>query len=176
MDLDEKVLSPRAVLSRISYAKNHGLIPEDIYQQAYDPKTEKIAIAFGLYEKKLKQANALDFDDLLLKTVELLENHAPVRQRLNEQFRYVMVDEYQDTNRIQYQLIRQLTQLQQNLCVVGDEDQSIYGWRGADIQNILSFEKDYPQAQIIKLEQNYRSTSVILNAANAIIKNNPRFI
>ena len=172
MDLDEKVLSPRAVLSRISYAKNHGLIPEDIYQQAYDPKTEKIAIAFGLYEKKLKQANALDFDDLLLKTVELLENHAPVRRRLNEQFRYVMVDEYQDTNRIQYQLIRQLTQLQQNLCVVGDEDQSIYGWRGADIQNILSFEKDYPQAQIIKLEQNYRSTQNILEAAGSVVSNN----
>jgi DNA helicase-2/ATP-dependent DNA helicase PcrA len=172
LDLDEKVLSPRAVLSRVSYAKNHGLSPEDIYQQAYDLKTEKTAIAFGLYEKKLKQANALDFDDLLLKTVELLENHPLVKQRLNEQFRYVMVDEYQDTNRIQYQLIRQLTQLQQNLCVVGDEDQSIYSWRGADIQNILSFEEDYPQAQIIKLEQNYRSTKNILEAAGSVVSNN----
>src|SRR2546428_4678656 len=172
MDLDEKLLSPRAVLSRIGYAKNHGLTPEDIYQQAYDPKNEKIAVAYGLYEKKLKQANALDFDDLLLKTVELLEKHPLVRQRLNEQFRYVMVDEYQDTNRIQYQLIRQLTQLQQNLCVVGDEDQSIYSWRGADIQNILSFEEDYPQAQIIKLEQNYRSTKIILDAAGAVAAHN----
>jgi DNA helicase II / ATP-dependent DNA helicase PcrA len=172
MGLDETLLTARYALSRISYAKNHGLTPEAVYQQAYDAKTEKIAVAFGLYEKKLKQANALDFDDLLLKTVEICEAHPSLRQRLNEQFRYVMVDEYQDTNRTQYQLIRHLTQLQQNLCVVGDEDQSIYGWRGADIQNILSFEKDYPQAQIIKLEQNYRSTKIILDAAGAVVAHN----
>jgi len=172
MDLDEKVLSARYALSRISYAKNHGLAPEVVYQNAYDAKTEKIAITFGLYEKKLKQANALDFDDLLLKTGEVCEKQPAVRQRLNEQFRYVMVDEYQDTNRTQYGLIRHLTQLQQNLCVVGDEDQSIYGWRGADIQNILSFESDYPQAQIIKLEQNYRSTKIILDVAGAVVSHN----
>ncbi len=172
MDLDERLLSARYALSRISYAKNHGLTPQAVYQQAYDAKTEKIAVAFELYENKLKQANALDFDDLLLKTVEICETHPLVRQRLNEQFCYVMVDEYQDTNRTQYQLIRHLTYLQQNLCVVGDEDQSIYGWRGADIQNILSFEKDYPQAEIIKLEQNYRSTKIILDAAGAVVSHN----
>jgi DNA helicase-2/ATP-dependent DNA helicase PcrA len=172
MDLDEKLLSPRYVLSRISYAKNQGLSPESVYQQAYDPNDERIAVTFGLYEKKLKQANALDFDDLLLKTVEILEDHPLIGQHLNERFRYVMVDEYQDTNRTQYQLIRHLTRLHQNLCVVGDEDQSIYGWRGADIQNILNFEIDYPQAVIIKLEQNYRSSKNILDAAGAVVSNN----
>jgi DNA helicase II / ATP-dependent DNA helicase PcrA len=172
LDVDEKLLSPRVALSRISYAKNHGLTPEALYQQAYDPKTEKVAVAYDHYEKKLKQANALDFDDLLLKAVAVLQSHPPVLERLNKQFPYIMVDEYQDTNRIQYQLIRQLTQLQQNLCVVGDEDQSIYGWRGAEIQNILSFEKDYPDAEIIKLEQNYRSTKNILDAASAVVAHN----
>jgi ATP-dependent DNA helicase UvrD/PcrA len=172
IDLDEKLLSARYALSRISYAKNHGLTSQAVYRQAYDAKTEKIAVVFELYQTKLKQANALDFDDLLLKTVEICEAHPPVRQRLNEQYCYIMVDEYQDTNRTQYQLIRHLTQSQQNLCVVGDEDQSIYGWRGADIQNILSFEKDYPQAEIIKLEQNYRSTKIILDAAGAVVSHN----
>jgi len=172
LGLDEKVLQPRAALSRISHAKNHGVDPAGAYQQAYDAKTEKIAVAYEMYEKKLRHANALDFDDLLLKTVLLLGQHESIRETLNVQYRFLMVDEYQDTNRAQYRLIRQLTEKQQNLCVVGDEDQSIYGWRGADIQNILSFEKDYPNARIIKLEQNYRSTKNILDASGSLVSKN----
>ena len=172
LGLDEKVLQPRAALSRISHAKNHGVNPAGAYQQAYDAKTEKIAVTYELYEKKLRHANALDFDDLLLKTVLLLAQHESIRETLNAQYRFLMVDEYQDTNRTQYRLIRYLTEKQQNLCVVGDEDQSIYGWRGADIQNILSFEKDYPNARIIKLEQNYRSTKNILDASGALVSKN----
>ena len=126
----------------------------------------------SLYETKLRQANALDFDDLLLKTVELFYKAAEVCEQYNRRFEYVLVDEYQDTNRTQYQLIRQLTLMHQNLCVVGDEDQSIYRWRGADIQNILSFEKDYPNARTVRLEQNYRSTQKILDAAGAVVSRN----
>ena len=172
LGLDEKVLQPRAALSRISHAKNHGVDPAGAYQQAYDPKTEKLAVVYEMYEKKLRRANALDFDDLLLKTVLLLDQHESIRATLNAHYRCLMVDEYQDTNRTQYRLIRQLTEKQQNLCVVGDEDQSIYGWRGADIQNILSFEKDYPNARIIKLEQNYRSTRNILDASGSLVSKN----
>ena len=172
LGLDEKMVQPRAALSRISHAKNHGVDPAGAYQQAFDPKTERIAVAYEMYEKKLRQANALDFDDLLLKTVLLLGQHESIRETLNSQYRFLMVDEYQDTNRTQYRLIRQLTERQQNLCVVGDEDQSIYGWRGADIQNILSFEKDYPNARVIKLEQNYRSTKNILDASGSLVSRN----
>jgi len=172
LGLGEQVTSPRSVLSRISYAKNHGLTPEVMYQQAQNDPVEKIAALFDLYEAKLRQANALDFDDLLLKTVELFYKAAEVCERYNRRFQYVLVDEYQDTNRTQYQLIRQLTLLHQNLCVVGDEDQSIYRWRGADIQNILSFEKDYPKARTVRLEQNYRSTQKILDAAGAVVSRN----
>ena len=135
-------------------------------------RVEKIAALFGLYEAKLRQANALDFDDLLLKTVQLFYKAAEVCERYNRRFQYVLVDEYQDTNRTQYQLIRQLTLMHQNLCVVGDEDQSIYRWRGADIQNILSFEKDYSNARTVRLEQNYRSTQKILDAAGAVVSRN----
>jgi DNA helicase-2/ATP-dependent DNA helicase PcrA len=172
LGLSDQVTSPRSVLSRISYAKNRGLTPEELYRQAADPVTEKLATIFERYERKLKQSNALDFDDLLLKTVELFYSAHDVCEQYNQRFRYVLVDEYQDTNRIQYQLIRQLTLLQQNLCVVGDEDQSIYRWRGADIQNILNFENDYPDARLIRLEQNYRSTQVILDAATAVVSRN----
>ena len=172
LGLGEQVTSPRSVLGRISYAKNHGLTPELMYQQAPNGPVEKVAALFGLYEVKLRQANALDFDDLLLKTVELFYKAAEVCERYNRRFEYVLVDEYQDTNRTQYQLIRQLTLMHQNLCVVGDEDQSIYRWRGADIQNILSFEKDYPKARIVRLEQNYRSTQKILDAAGAVVSRN----
>jgi DNA helicase-2/ATP-dependent DNA helicase PcrA len=172
LGLGEQVASPRSVLGRISYAKNHGVTPQVMYQQAANDPVEKIAALFGLYEAKLRQANALDFDDLLLKTVELFYKASDVCEQYNRRFQYVLVDEYQDTNRTQYQLIRQLTLLHQNLCVVGDEDQSIYRWRGADIQNILSFEKDYPNARTVRLEQNYRSTQKILDAAGAVVSRN----
>ncbi|MGA3323934.1 MAG: UvrD-helicase domain-containing protein [Terriglobia bacterium] len=172
LGLEEQVTSPRSVLGRISYAKNHGVTPEAMYQQAANDPMEKIAALFGRYEAKLRHANALDFDDLLLKTVELFYKATDVCEQYNRRFQYVLVDEYQDTNRTQYQLIRQLTLLHQNLCVVGDEDQSIYRWRGADIQNILSFEKDYPNARTVRLEQNYRSTQKILDAAGAVVSRN----
>jgi ATP-dependent DNA helicase UvrD/PcrA len=172
LGLGEQLAAPRSVLGRISYAKNRGLKPEDLYRQAMDPATEKLASVFDLYDKKLAQSNALDFDDLLLKTVELFYQAPDVCERYNERFQYILVDEYQDTNRIQYQLIRQLTLSHQNLCAVGDEDQSIYRWRGADIENILNFEKDYPSTRIIRLEQNYRSTQLILDAATAVVSRN----
>jgi DNA helicase-2/ATP-dependent DNA helicase PcrA len=172
LGLTEQMASARGALARISYAKNRGITPAELYRQAADPTTEKLAALFERYERRLRQANALDFDDLLLKAVELFYQAPDVCEAYNGRFRYVLVDEYQDTNRIQYQLIRQLTLAQQNLCVVGDEDQSIYRWRGADIENILSFEKDYPQTRIIRLEQNYRSTQVILDAATAVVSRN----
>ena len=170
--LSDQALSPRWALSRISEAKNRSRSPQELYAQAYDPKGERLLLVFDLYQKRLREANALDFDDLLLKTVELLQRQEAVRLGLNERFAYLMVDEYQDTNRPQYELIRLLTQSRQNICVVGDEDQSIYSWRGADIQNILSFEKDYPATRVIKLEQNYRSTKTILEAAGALVAHN----
>lgn len=172
LGLSEEILPARATQSRISHAKNRDISPADLYRDATDALTEKLASVFERYEKKLREANALDFDDLLLKTVDLFAQAAEVRASYNEWFRYLMVDEYQDTNRIQYRLIRQLTELHQNLCVVGDEDQSIYRWRGADIENILSFEKDFPRARIIRLEQNYRSTQLILDAASAVVSHN----
>jgi DNA helicase-2/ATP-dependent DNA helicase PcrA len=172
LGLGEQVTSPRGVLGRISYAKNHDLTPELMYAQTQNDPVQKIASLFGLYEAKLRQANALDFDDLLLKAVELFYKSPDVCEQYNRRFQYVLVDEYQDTNRPQYQLIRQLTLMHQNLCVVGDEDQSIYRWRGADIQNILSFEKDYPNARTVRLEQNYRSTQKILDAAGAVVSRN----
>ena len=172
LGLGEMMLSPRAAVARVSYAKNRGVSPEELYRQAADPEKEKVALLYERYEKKLRQAQALDFDDLLLKTVHLFSAVPEVADEYNRKFRYVLVDEYQDTNRIQYQLIRQLTQAHENLCVVGDEDQSIYRWRGADIENILRFEKDYPAARIIRLEQNYRSTQLILDAATAVVERN----
>ena len=172
LELSDQAFSPRWALSRISESKNRGRSPRELYAQAQDPKGERLSLVFDLYQKKLRQANALDFDDLLLKTVELLQSQEAVRLGLNDRFAYLMVDEYQDTNRPQYELIRLLTQSRQNICVVGDEDQSIYSWRGADIQNILSFEKDYPASRVIKLEQNYRSTKTILAAAGAVVAHN----
>ncbi len=172
LGLGEQVTSPRSVLGKISYAKNHGMTAEMMYAQAATDPVEKIAALFDLYEKKLRQANALDFDDLLLKTVQLFYKAAEVCEQYNRRFEYILVDEYQDTNRTQYDLIRQLTLVHQNLCVVGDEDQSIYRWRGADIQNILSFEEDYPKARTVRLEQNYRSTQKILDAAGAVVSRN----
>jgi DNA helicase-2/ATP-dependent DNA helicase PcrA len=170
--LSEEIASSRSTLAKISYTKNRGLSPEQLSAQANTPETRKLASLYEVYESKLRRANALDFDDLLLKTVDLFYQSSEVCERYNQRFRYIQVDEFQDTNRIQYQLIRQLTLLQQNLCVVGDEDQSIYRWRGADIENILNFEKDYPGAKIIRLEQNYRSTQLILDAAGAVVSRN----
>ncbi len=172
LGLEDKQLTPRIVLSRISWAKNHMLAPQEIYLQSSDPKTERIAHLYDLYNKELERANALDFDDLLLEAVRLLRAVPAVRGYYNRRFRYILIDEYQDTNRPQYELMKMLAGEEHNICVVGDEDQSIYSWRGADIRNILDFEKDFPHTKIIRLEQNYRSTQVILEAAGAVVANN----
>src|SRR5438270_879711 len=172
LGLDDKRLKPSAVLSRISWAKNHMLDPQELYLQSADPITEKIAQIFEEYRKELRKSNALDFDDLLLETVRLLKSSATVRERYQRRYQYMLIDEYQDTNRPQYELIKLLAGPAHNVCVVGDEDQSIYSWRGADIRNILEFEKDFPEARIIRLEQNYRSTQAILEAASAVVSNN----
>jgi DNA helicase II / ATP-dependent DNA helicase PcrA len=172
LGLDDKQLTPRNVLSRISWAKNHMLDPQELYLQSTDPKTEKIAHLFEEYRKELRKANALDFDDLLLEATRLLKVAAPVREYYNRRFQYLLIDEYQDTNRPQYELMRMLAGERHNVCAVGDEDQSIYSWRGADIRNILEFERDFPEAKIIRLEQNYRSTSNILQGASAVVANN----
>ena len=174
LGLDDKQLTPRTVLSRISWAKNHMLDPQELYLQSADPKTEKIAHLFEEYRKELRKANALDFDDLLLEATRLLKTAAPVREYYNRRFQYLLIDEYQDTNRPQYELMRMLAGARHNVCAVGDEDQSIYSWRGADIRNILEFEKDFPEAKIIRLEQNYRSTQNILQAASSVVANNIR--
>jgi DNA helicase-2/ATP-dependent DNA helicase PcrA len=172
LGLDDKQLKPSAVLGRISWAKNHMLEPQEMYLQSSDPITEKVAHIFEEYRKELRKANALDFDDLLLETVRLLKSSAEVRERYQRRYQYLLIDEYQDTNRPQYELIKLLAGAEHNVCVVGDEDQSIYSWRGADIRNILEFEKDFPEARIIRLEQNYRSTQAILEAASAVVANN----
>jgi DNA helicase-2/ATP-dependent DNA helicase PcrA len=174
LGIDDKQLTPRSVLSHISWAKNHMLDPQEVYLNSADPKTERIAQIFEEYRKELRRANALDFDDLLLEAVRLLKSAAHVREYYNQRFRYLLVDEYQDTNRPQYELMRMLAGAGHNVCAVGDEDQSIYSWRGADIRNILEFEKDFPEAKIIRLEQNYRSTQNILQAASAVVANNVR--
>ncbi len=172
--LDDKQLTPRNVLSRISWAKNHMLDPQEIYLQSADPKMEKIAHIFEEYRKELRKANAMDFDDLLLEAMRLLKSVAAVREYYNRRFQYLLVDEYQDTNRPQYELMRLLAGDGHNVCAVGDEDQSIYSWRGADIRNILEFERDFPEAKIVRLEQNYRSTENILEAASVVVANNVR--
>jgi DNA helicase-2/ATP-dependent DNA helicase PcrA len=174
LGLDDKQLTPRAVLSRISWAKNHMLDPQEIYLGSNDPKSERVAHIYEIYRRELRRANALDFDDLLLETVRLLKSSAEVRGYYNRRFQYILVDEYQDTNRPQYELMRLLAGARHNVCAVGDEDQSIYSWRGADIRNILEFEQDFPEAKIIRLEQNYRSTQNILQAASAVVANNVR--
>jgi len=172
MGLDDKQLTPRNVLSRISWAKNHMLDPQELYLQSAEPKTERIAHIYKQYAQELERANALDFDDLLLESVRLLRASATVREGCNRRYRYILIDEYQDTNRPQYELMKLLAGEGKNICVVGDEDQSIYSWRGADIRNILEFERDFPQAQTIRLEQNYRSTQIILEAAAGVVSNN----
>jgi DNA helicase II / ATP-dependent DNA helicase PcrA len=174
LGLDDKQLTPRTVLSRISWAKNHMLDAQEIYLQSADPKTERIAHIFEEYRKELLKANAMDFDDLLLEAMRLLKSVAAVREYYNRRFQYLLVDEYQDTNRPQYELMRLLAGGGHNVCAVGDEDQSIYSWRGADIRNILEFERDFPEAKIVRLEENYRSTQNILGAASAVVGNNVR--
>ena len=172
LGLDEKFMQPRGVLSLISHAKNCKKTAQDLYKEATEPNLTKIAVIFEEYEKALRQANAVDFDDLLLETVRLLYHDEATRASYNRRLSYLMIDEYQDTNRTQYELMRLLSQSHQNVCVVGDEDQSIYSWRGADIRNILDFERDYPGALTIRLEQNYRSTKNILEAASALVARN----
>jgi DNA helicase-2/ATP-dependent DNA helicase PcrA len=174
LGLDDKQLTPRIVLGRISWAKNHMLDPQELYLQSADPKTERIAHLYEEYRKELRKANALDFDDLLLEAVRLLKSSASVREYYNRRYQYLLIDEYQDTNRPQYELMRMLAGDRHNVCAVGDEDQSIYSWRGADIRNILEFEQDFPEAKIIRLEQNYRSTQNILQGASAVVANNVR--
>jgi DNA helicase II / ATP-dependent DNA helicase PcrA len=172
LGIDDKQTTPRSVLAHISWAKNHMLDPQEVYLQSADLKTERVAQIYAEYKKELAKANALDFDDLLLETVRLLKAASAVREYYNRRFQYILVDEYQDTNRPQYELMRLLAGTRHNVCAVGDEDQSIYSWRGADIRNILEFEKDFPEAKIIRLEQNYRSTQNILQAASAVVANN----
>ena len=172
--LDDKQLTPRTVLSRISWAKNHMLDPQEVYLQSADPKTERIAHIYEEYRKELRKANAMDFDDLLLEAMRLLKAVPAAREYYNRRFQYLLVDEYQDTNRPQYELMRLLAGDRHNVCAVGDDDQSIYSWRGADIRNILEFERDFPEAKIVRLEQNYRSTQNILEAASAVVANNVR--
>ena len=170
LNIDDKVVQPRAVLSRISHAKNRMEGPDDI-GGGWNPRDEQIAKAYQGYLDTLKDANALDFDDLLLRTVELFDNDV-VRAKYQRQFRFVMIDEYQDTNRPQYLLIKRLVEAHHNVAVVGDPDQSIYKWRGADLRNILDFEQDFPEVATVRLEQNYRSTQTILDAASAVINRN----
>ena len=173
MQADPKQFKERAVLSRISAAKNDRITADEFEQQAgADFREKKIAQIYREYQKELKKNNALDFDDLLVKTVELFEANADVLEYYQDKFRYIMVDEYQDTNLVQFKLVDLLAKKYRNICVVGDDDQSIYKFRGANIENILSFEKAFPGARVIKLEQNYRSTQSILNAANEVIRHN----
>ncbi len=173
LGLDEKeFMQYRAALSRISNAKNKKQTAQDFYKQALNKESEALAAVFEEYEKALHSANALDFDDLLLEAVRLLRHDEATREAWNCRLSYVMIDEYQDTNRSQYELMRLLSDSHKNVCVVGDEDQSIYSWRGADIRNILDFERDFPNSKTIRLEQNYRSTKNILAAAGAVVENN----
>jgi DNA helicase II / ATP-dependent DNA helicase PcrA len=173
LQIDEDGLTARNVLSRISYAKNHGETPGQVRAGAIDQDGRKTADIFAAYERLLQDSKALDFDDLLLRSARLLRESTPTREKWQAHFHYIHVDEYQDTNRVQYELMRLLTGPKQNVCVVGDEDQSIYRWRGADVSILLSFSRDFPNARIVKLERNYRSTQNILDAAGAVVANNP---
>ena len=174
MGLDTKQMTPRSVQGRISWAKNHMVDPQDYFLNSKDPTGERVAHIFQAYQAELRKNNAMDFDDLLLEAVRLLKASGEARERYQRRYQYLLVDEYQDTNRPQYELMKLLAGEHKNVCAVGDEDQSIYSWRGADIRNILEFEKDFPNARIIRLEQNYRSTQIILEAAGAVVANNIR--
>ena len=170
--IEERRATPRAVLSRISYAKNRARTPDELRAEAHGEESREVARIFEAYEAILRQSNALDFDDLLLRSVELLRQSSEVRERWQARFRYIHVDEYQDTNQVQYELLCLLTNPDRNLCVVGDEDQSIYRWRGADVNILLRFAEDFPGARVVRLEQNYRSTQNILDAAAGVVAHN----
>lgn len=170
--LTDKDIKPRMVTAMISTAKNSMQSPDDFAQAARGPVEQKVAELFKGYERQLRIDQALDFDDLLLRTVDLLKNHPAIRQKWQQQFAHILIDEYQDTNAVQYALIKLLLNTQRNICVVGDDAQSIYSFRGADYTNILNFERDFPGAEVVKLEQNYRSTDEILTLANALITHN----
>ena len=172
MLMDPKKINPKAVLSHISNAKSQMILPDDYGQYAHDYFSEKVAEIYPRYQTALKKNNALDFDDILLQTAILFQTHPEVLSEYQEKFKFISVDEYQDTNKVQYIIIGLLAQKYRNICVIGDEDQSIYSWRGATIQNILDFEKDYPETKVVVLEQNYRSTQVILDGAHDIIEKN----
>src|SRR3981189_371781 len=173
LQIDAEDLTPRNVLGRISYAKNHGQAAEQLRAEAFDQNGRRTADIFAAYEKLLHDSKVLDFDDLLLCSARLLRESTATREKWQARFQYIHVDEYQDTNRVQYELMRLLTGPRKNVCVVGDEDQSIYRWRGADVSILLSFSRDFPTARIVKLERNYRSTQNILDAAGAVVANNP---
>jgi DNA helicase-2/ATP-dependent DNA helicase PcrA len=169
---DPKRFNPRSFQAQISSAKNVLTAPDDFLRNTEGYIVENVAEVYDLYQKRLYENNAMDFDDLIMQTVALLELFPEVRERYQTRFKYIHVDEYQDTNHAQYRLVNILAAGHRNLCVVGDDDQSVYSWRGADIRNILDFERDYPEAKVVKLEQNYRSTQTILDAANAVVANN----
>lgn len=169
---ESKSLKPKSIQSAISTAKNNGITPDEYLASATYPNQKQIAKIYEIYEKEKKKSSALDFDDLLLETVKLFREHPDIRKKWQDKFQYILIDEYQDTNSVQYHLVKCLVGKDQNICVVGDDWQSIYSWRGADFTNILNFEKDFPGAKVIKLEQNYRSTGNILKASQKIIKNN----
>ena len=172
LDKDPKRFNPKSFQAQISTAKNQLMSADDFLRRAEGYIAESVAEVYDLYQRRLYENNAMDFDDLIMQTVALLEVFPEVRERYQMRFRYIHVDEYQDTNHAQYRLVHILAAAHRNLCVVGDDDQSVYSWRGADIRNILDFEWDYPDAEVVKLEQNYRSTQTILNAANAVVANN----
>src|SRR3990172_8146127 len=176
LNISDKSFSPRAILSHINQAKNEALSVNDYAASVDDFLRQRVAAVYKLYQGKLKQNKTLDFGDLICEPIRLFQQAQPVLEKYQKRFRYILVDEYQDTNRAQYILISMLSAVHKNLCVVGDEDQSIYGWRGADIRNILEFEKDYPDVEIIRLEQNYRSTKNILSAANSVVEKNTKRI
>lgn len=172
--IDSKRVNPKAVLAHISNAKNQLIGPEEYSQYAGDYFSEKVTEIYPHYQKALRENNALDFDDIIMLTIELFQKFPDILDKFQEKFRFISVDEYQDTNKAQYVLIKLLAEKYQNICVIGDEDQSIYSWRGATLRNILDFEKDYSGAKVVMLEQNYRSTQVILDASHGVIKENPQ--
>ena len=172
LSIDAQQIKPRAVSSIVSNAKNELKTPADFEAAATYPHMQAIAKIYARYERLRKTAGALDFDDLLIETVRLLRDHPDIRTKWQQHFKHILIDEYQDTNAAQYAIVNYLVNDQQNICVVGDDWQSVYSWRGADFTNILNFERDYPAAMVVKLEQNYRSTSAILNAAQTVISKN----